>query len=81
VKKLIILRWVLFLMLLTAAAEPVAAQCAMCRRIAESNMEDGNKRGRGLNSGILYMMSIPYLLGGVGVVIWWKYRKAGQSSD
>lgn len=53
----------------------VKAQCSMCRRVAESNMENGDKRGRGLNSGILYLMAVPYLMGGVAGLIWWKYRK------
>ena len=48
--------------------EPAAAQCAMCKATVESNIENGGKTvGRGLNSGILYLMSVPYLvLGGIG---------------
>ena len=37
------------------------AQCAMCRAVVESNMETGSNIGKGLNTGILYLMSIPYL--------------------
>lgn len=51
------------------------AQCSMCRRVAESNMEQGETKGRGLNTGILYLMSLPYLMGGVAGFIWWKHRK------
>ncbi len=59
------------------------AQCAMCRRIAQTNYEQQDqeakqkemKRGKSLNSGILYLLSIPYLLGGVGAFVWWKNRK------
>lgn len=58
-------------------SKPLSAQCSMCRRVAESNMEDGGKKGRGLNTGILYLMSVPYLMGGVGVYIWWKNKKRG----
>jgi len=54
----------------------VAAQCSMCRRVAESNLESGQKKGRGLNTGILYLMSVPYLMGGVAGFIWWKSRKS-----
>lgn len=38
------------------------AQCAMCRANAESNLKNGGSIAKGLNSGILYLMAIPYLL-------------------
>lgn len=39
------------------------SQCAMCRASAESATENVDKGiGEGLNSGILYLMGIPYLL-------------------
>ncbi len=37
------------------------AQCAMCKAVVESNLESGNNIGSGLNDGILYLMSVPYL--------------------
>ena len=37
------------------------AQCAMCKRNAETGMQNGNSIIRGLNTGILYLMAIPYL--------------------
>jgi len=39
-----------------------SAQCAMCRIVAESSREGGASIADGLNSGILYLMSMPYLL-------------------
>jgi len=52
------------------------AQCAMCKRIAETNQKSGeNKAGRGLNKGILYLLSLPYIIGGIGAVAWYKNRK------
>lgn len=39
-----------------------SAQCAMCRIVAESSKEGGSSIADGLNSGILYLMSIPYIL-------------------
>lgn len=65
----------LFVMQLISVGE-VSAQCSMCRRVAESNLESGEKKGRGLNTGILYLMSVPYLMGGVAGYIWWRSRKA-----
>jgi len=59
------------------------AQCAMCRRIAQTNYEQQDlvskqkemKRGRSLNNGILYLLSVPYLIGAAGAFFWWKNRK------
>ncbi|MEE2931435.1 MAG: hypothetical protein VX370_02800 [Bacteroidota bacterium] len=33
----------------------------MCKAVVESNLESGNNIGSGLNDGILYLMSVPYL--------------------
>ncbi len=39
------------------------AQCAMCKATAESATEHVNKGiGQGLNSGIIYLMMVPYLI-------------------
>jgi len=40
----------------------VDAQCAMCRAVAESSKEAGSTIANGLNTGILYLMSFPYIL-------------------
>lgn len=51
------------------------AQCPMCKIGAESNLKDGGSAGKGLNTGILLMLVMPYVLvGGIGYV-WWKNRK------
>lgn len=42
--------------------EDAEAQCAMCKASATSAQESGNSAANGLNSGILYLMAIPYLL-------------------
>lgn len=58
------------------------AQCAMCKKVAESNMENNdNKVGRSLNSGILYMMALPYIIGGVYGVVWYKNRKKKSNEE
>ena len=51
------------------------AQCPMCRIAAESNLENGGSAGKGLNTGILYMLTLPYLLVGVIAFVWYKNRK------
>ncbi|MFM2134864.1 MAG: hypothetical protein RL021_264 [Bacteroidota bacterium] len=70
---------ILLLISITFAAAPDAsAQCAMCRRNVESNKETNkNKVGTGLNKGILYLMSVPYVIGAIGLAVWMKRRKQG----
>ncbi len=53
----------------------VLAQCPMCRMAAESNLQDGGTQARGLNNGILYMLSMPYLLIGTLAFLWYKNRR------
>jgi hypothetical protein len=67
---------ILFSFILLAYAPEIKAQCTVCRISAESNIDGKeNDKGKGLNTGILYLMSVPYLMGGVAGYIWWKNRK------
>lgn len=69
---------VFFLLFLTVALaqNEASAQCAMCSRVAETGHEahDG-KLGGGLNSGIMYLLSIPYIMGGIGIYVYFKKAK------
>lgn len=38
------------------------AQCAMCKASAESSLENGGSIAKGVNSGIIYLMGVPYIL-------------------
>ena len=51
----------LFVFLFTASTAGWS-QCAMCKAVVESDMENGGTTAAGLNSGILYLMVFPYLL-------------------
>jgi hypothetical protein len=55
---------VLFVFIAIAAGIlDASAQCAMCKAVTSSNIEgESNEVGKGLNTGILYLMSIPYFL-------------------
>jgi len=53
----------------------IFAQCPMCRMAAETNLQNGGTEGKGLNTGILYILSLPYILIGVLGFIWWKNKK------
>ena len=60
----------------------VEAQCAMCKAVLDSNMQNGEEAvGKGINSGIMYIMFIPYiLLGTVGYFMYKHYKKTNQSA-
>lgn len=56
------------------------AQCAMCRAVLES--EEGQGAAQGINNGIIYLMSIPYILVfGLGYYIYRKYFKAKSKAQ
>lgn len=64
--------------MLLFAATDAYSQCAMCRATVESNVGTGGSKeaesqvGSGLNTGILYLMIIPYLLVGTVGFFWYK---------
>ncbi len=50
-------------LILVFAFSSVEAQCAMCKQSAESSLKkDPHSIARGLNSGILYLMAVPYVM-------------------
>ena len=65
----------LFMLVLTMDAE---AQCVMCKAVAEDSAEDGSL-GCGLNSGILYLMGIPYAI--MAFFAWFVFRKRKEATD
>ncbi|KAA0990195.1 hypothetical protein [Dyadobacter aurulentus] len=55
------------------------AQCAMCRGSVESSMGNGrNNVGVGLNTGIMYLFVMPYLLVGVIGYLWYRNSKRAR---
>jgi len=62
--------------LIFSISPKVNAQCAMCTINAEQGVKNGNTQAAGLNTGVLYLLAIPYLLATVVGIIWYKkYRK------
>jgi hypothetical protein len=52
------------------------AQCAMCRASVENNVSNGDTSiGAGLNSGILYLFVMPYLLAAIIGYLWYRSAK------
>lgn len=69
-----------FLLLFTAFAPQVRSQCPMCATAVESAMKDkNNKKGKGLNKGILYLLSMPYLAFGIAGFAWYYNSKKKQN--
>jgi len=61
---------------LTTISINVHAQCAMCQATVASNIDNGGEVGKGLNSGIMYLLAAPYLaIAGIGYLWYKKYRK------
>ena len=48
------------------------AQCAMCKTSVESDLKTGGSIAKGLNAGILYLMTVPYIILMVGGYFFFK---------
>ena len=53
--------------------EGAFAQCAMCKATAASDLKNAGAIGKGLNFGILYLMTIPYII--LGSLVFLFFRK------
>jgi len=65
----------LLIFLLVLVEFSASAQCAMCRAVLQSG--EDQSMAEGINDGIVYLMSIPYIL--VGGVFYFVYKKMKQS--
>jgi hypothetical protein len=65
------------LLLLNIIASP--AQCAMCRSTLENNFSNGNPGiAAGINTGILYLLVLPYLAVITLGYFWYKSSRNAQ---
>lgn len=53
------------------ASESASAYCAVCQT-ALANSPEGQQLAGGLNSGILFLLSAPYLV--AGTIVFWLFR-------
>lgn len=68
-----------FIVLFVMTSSDIWAQCAMCRGSVESSMGNGrNNVGVGLNTGIVYLFVMPYLLVAVIGYLWYRNSKKLQ---
>lgn len=72
-------RIILFLFILAGSLHEAAAQCAMCRSTLENNFSNGQAGiAAGINTGILYLLCIPYLAVGILGYLWYKSSRNGR---
>lgn len=72
-------KWIaVFILFIVAHA--ASAQCAMCKAVAESNMNGGDSMASGLNNGIMYLMAFPYILIGTVAYFIYRHRKKANSA-
>lgn len=70
--KLTILGIVILILSLTISS--AWAQCAMCKTVIENNISEGTNLATGLNIGITYLATMPYLA--VMAIVYLLYRAA-----
>lgn len=71
----------LFVILLLSSVES-EAQCAMCRTQLENNVSNGNPGiAAGINTGILYLLIMPYLMVMALGYFWYKNSRKNASTQ
>lgn len=76
--KKIFLFFVIIVLIAFASIPGAKAQCPMCKAAIESNKmgSDGKSyAGKGINNGILYLLTMPYVLIGTLWFLWYKQSK------
>jgi hypothetical protein len=64
------------------SAVPVFAQCAACAAAVKTNAANGSVTANGLNNGILFLLSAPYLAAGIIAYVWYKkFRRKNVNLD
>jgi hypothetical protein len=71
----------LILVVLLLMTELAQAQCAMCRTQLENNVSNGNPGiAAGINTGILYLLVMPYLAIATLAYFWYKSSKQNANT-
>ena len=68
----------LLLFLFIGLTATTKAQCSICTKTAS---QLGEKQGKGLNGGIIYLMLTPFAIGGYIGYRWWKNEKVLQEME
>jgi hypothetical protein len=71
----------IILVILLLMTELTQAQCAMCRTQLENNVSNGNPGiAAGINTGILYLLVMPYLAIATLAYFWYKSSKQNANT-
>lgn len=62
--------------LISITVNAFAQGCPMCKTALEEARNNGSNVGNTLNSGILYLLALPYLIASVFGIIWYKNSRA-----
>ena len=66
--------WIIIIcVVLVVKANIVYTQCSICTKTAS---QLGEKAGKGLNTGIIYLMLTPFAVGGFIGYRWWKQENS-----
>ena len=72
-------KFLLILLLVATASVQTFAQCAMCRSTLENNFSNGDPGiASAINTGILYLLALPYLVAMVIGYLWYKSTRNGE---
>ncbi len=71
---------IIFILLFSCWMLPASsnAQCSLCTKTAQ---QMGEKPAQGLNSGILYLMVMPFAIVSIIGFRWWKNNKAVEEQE
>ena len=76
-KRFLIIFLVTFQILLLVSTN-TQAQCSLCTKTAQ---QLGEKPAQGMNTGILYLMGMPFVLVGYIAFRWWKNNKLVEEDN
>ena len=72
---------IISLIFLSGSTGQLLAQCAMCRSTLENNYSNGNPGiAAGINTGILYLLAMPYLAAIILGYLWYKSSKHARKN-
>jgi len=76
------MRWLISGVFVLMHSTVAVAQCAMCRTQLENNISGGNPGiASGINTGILYLLAMPYLAVIVIGYFWYKSSKHARDES
>jgi hypothetical protein len=66
----------IILLVLMLFSQSSWAQCAMCKSVIENNASEGSNLAAGLNTGIIYLAAMPYILFTfMALIVYRSYKK------